>query len=260
MADLSKLVNELSELTVLEAAELTKILEEKWGVNATGFAMQEFISEADVATFEGWLSQIQGLDPTTLAPDESEMWRRYFDELKKAATPKVGLMKLRPLDPGEHRYAVAIRDNSGLWLTLWVRRSPKGEFFVMAPRAKPGWDPHVSYHLDGTFHSKSFGKKHLTQKRQPLTGTFTGTEHLGAHGGHGVSIGAACDPTVFTKVVEVAPSDLTHDDQVVVDLVEPGHEALSWPGELVKKEVFKDATLWVVIRIIRQQLPGDTPT
>ena len=61
MADLSKLVNELSELTVLEAAEVTKILEEKWGVNATGFAMQEFVSEADVATFEGWLSQIQGL-------------------------------------------------------------------------------------------------------------------------------------------------------------------------------------------------------
>jgi large subunit ribosomal protein L7/L12 len=34
MADLSKLVEELSGLTVLEAAQLTKMLEEKWGVSA----------------------------------------------------------------------------------------------------------------------------------------------------------------------------------------------------------------------------------
>ena len=34
MADLAKLVEELSALTVLEAAELSKMLEEKWGVSA----------------------------------------------------------------------------------------------------------------------------------------------------------------------------------------------------------------------------------
>jgi large subunit ribosomal protein L7/L12 len=34
MADLAKLVEELSALTVLEAAELSKLLEEKWGVSA----------------------------------------------------------------------------------------------------------------------------------------------------------------------------------------------------------------------------------
>jgi large subunit ribosomal protein L7/L12 len=34
MADLSKLVDDLSALTVLEAAELSKLLEEKWGVSA----------------------------------------------------------------------------------------------------------------------------------------------------------------------------------------------------------------------------------
>ncbi|MBK1865612.1 50S ribosomal protein L7/L12 [Aestuariivirga sp. YIM B02566] len=34
MADLSKIVDELSALTVLEAAELSKLLEEKWGVSA----------------------------------------------------------------------------------------------------------------------------------------------------------------------------------------------------------------------------------
>ena len=41
MADLSKIVDDLSALTVLEAAELSKLLEEKWGVSAaapTAFA------------------------------------------------------------------------------------------------------------------------------------------------------------------------------------------------------------------------------
>src|SRR6201999_2549250 len=34
MADLQKIVDELSNLTVLEAAELAKLLEDKWGVSA----------------------------------------------------------------------------------------------------------------------------------------------------------------------------------------------------------------------------------
>ena len=34
MADLEKIMDQLSELTVLEAAELVKMLEEKWGVSA----------------------------------------------------------------------------------------------------------------------------------------------------------------------------------------------------------------------------------
>ena len=34
MADLAKLVDELSSMTVIEAAELSKLLEEKWGVSA----------------------------------------------------------------------------------------------------------------------------------------------------------------------------------------------------------------------------------
>ncbi|MDR0484267.1 MAG: 50S ribosomal protein L7/L12 [Alphaproteobacteria bacterium] len=38
MTDLTKLVDELSKLTVLEAAELSKMLEEKWGVTAVAAA------------------------------------------------------------------------------------------------------------------------------------------------------------------------------------------------------------------------------
>ena len=36
MPDLNKIVEELSKLTVIEAAELSKTLEEKWGVSAAG--------------------------------------------------------------------------------------------------------------------------------------------------------------------------------------------------------------------------------
>ncbi len=39
MADLEKIVDELSQLTVMEAAELSKILEEKWGVSAAAPAV-----------------------------------------------------------------------------------------------------------------------------------------------------------------------------------------------------------------------------
>jgi large subunit ribosomal protein L7/L12 len=35
MADLQQIVDQLSDLTVIEAAELSKLLEEKWGVSAT---------------------------------------------------------------------------------------------------------------------------------------------------------------------------------------------------------------------------------
>jgi len=39
MADLAKLVDDLSSLTVLEAADLAKMLEEKWGVSAAAAAV-----------------------------------------------------------------------------------------------------------------------------------------------------------------------------------------------------------------------------
>ena len=39
MADLSKIAADLSQLTILEASELIKILEEKWGVSAAAAAV-----------------------------------------------------------------------------------------------------------------------------------------------------------------------------------------------------------------------------
>lgn len=214
--------------------------------------MREFISEDDLLTFEGYL-EYQAIDPASITPEELKEWRDIFDKAveRRMTSPKVGLMKLRPI-PGEHRYAVAVREGSDLWLTLWVRRSPKGEFFIMVPRGDRGWTPHTSYHLDGTLHMKSHDHTVLPTKRQPLTKTFRGTEHLGVSYGHGPkSVGAIYDPTAFAGVVEVAPGVLGPcHGWVAVDLVEPGCEPTSLPwSQIVQREVFRDILPWVVITI-----------
>ena len=68
MADLAKIVDELSALTVLEAAELSKMLEEKWGVSAAapvavaaagaGAAAAEEKTELDVVLVEAGANKI----------------------------------------------------------------------------------------------------------------------------------------------------------------------------------------------------------
>ncbi|HYA72018.1 MAG TPA: hypothetical protein VEF36_02560 [Roseiarcus sp.] len=214
--------------------------------------MPEFISEDDLGTFEGWL-RYQAVDAATTPPDELARLRSIFDEATASSLgrPKVGLMKL-PSVPGEYRYAVAIREGSNLWLTLWVRRSRKGEFFVIVPRTDRDWNPHASYHRDGTFHSKSYGHKFGSpRKRQPLTGTFRGTENLGGYMKHGAKgVGAICDPNHFCGVVEVAPGVLgPRHGNVTTDLVEPGCEPMPILSTVVQEKVFCDTVPWIVIRI-----------
>ncbi len=69
MADLAKLVDELSALTVMEAADLSKMLEEKWGVSAAaavavaaggaaGAAAAEEKDEFDVILVEAGANKI----------------------------------------------------------------------------------------------------------------------------------------------------------------------------------------------------------
>ena len=52
MADLQKLVEELSSLTVMEAADLSKQLEEKWGVSAAPVAVAAAASDQGAAAEE----------------------------------------------------------------------------------------------------------------------------------------------------------------------------------------------------------------
>ena len=64
MADLNKIVEDLSSLTVLEAAELSKMLEEKWGVSAAaptaggGEAAAEEKTEFDIELSESGSNKI----------------------------------------------------------------------------------------------------------------------------------------------------------------------------------------------------------
>ena len=69
MADLEKIVEELSKLSVLEAADLVKFLEEKWGVSAA----------APVAVAAG---------PMAAAAEEEAEEKTEFDVVIKSAGPK----------------------------------------------------------------------------------------------------------------------------------------------------------------------------
>lgn len=70
MADLEKMVEQLSSLTVLEAAELVKALEEKWGVSAA----------APVAAMAAM--------PSAAAAEEPVEEKTEFDVIIKDAGPK----------------------------------------------------------------------------------------------------------------------------------------------------------------------------
>ena len=62
MADINNIVEELSKLTVLEAAELVKALETKWGVTAAAPVAAAAAPAAPVAevktTFDVWLASV----------------------------------------------------------------------------------------------------------------------------------------------------------------------------------------------------------
>jgi glycerate 2-kinase len=109
MADLQKIVDDLSKLTVMEAADLAKMLEEKWGVSAAaavavaaGPATKVTLGVTDVpAGRESALGSGPTLpDPTTLSDVEriikefslrdkfSVALRRWLDEGKMPETPK----------------------------------------------------------------------------------------------------------------------------------------------------------------------------
>jgi len=70
MADLEKIVEELSQLSVLEASELVKLLEEKWGVSAA----------APVAAVAAGLA--------AAVPAEEEEGKTEFNVVRKATGPK----------------------------------------------------------------------------------------------------------------------------------------------------------------------------
>src|ERR1044072_3567848 len=78
MADLQKLVDELSSLTVLEAAELSKLLEDKWGVSAAAP-----VAVAAAAPAAG----------TAAAAEPAEEQTEFTVILSKAGDKKINVIK-----------------------------------------------------------------------------------------------------------------------------------------------------------------------
>lgn len=79
MADLQKLVEELSQLTVMEAAELAKMLEEKWGVSAA----------APVA-----VAAVPGAGAPAAAEEAKEEKTEFDVVIKEAGPKKIQVIKV----------------------------------------------------------------------------------------------------------------------------------------------------------------------
>jgi hypothetical protein len=220
--------------------------------------MSDFISEDDLNTFDGYL-RYQGIDPKTAAPEVLEQFRAVFEEAKakRAATPPMGeIFKPTGAKQGEFKIAVAVRDGEQLLQTMTVRRDHKGDVYVIYPRQEG--NPHTSYHACGTFHHKSDNHAMMSQKRQPLTDTFKGCEHMGMFAGHEPkAIGAICNPANFSDVIEIEPGILSlRDGYVAVDLVEPGCAPLNLFNPVTHERVFKDSIPWIVVRVGKQARLG----
>jgi len=80
MADLAKLVEELSNLTVLEAAELAKLLEEKWGVSAAAPVAVAAVAGAPAAA-------------AAVAAPAAEAQTEFTVILAKAGDKKINVIK-----------------------------------------------------------------------------------------------------------------------------------------------------------------------
>ena len=210
-------------------------------------------AEIDLSTFDGWLA-CQAIEPDALSRAELASWREAYEEMNQRldSTPPVGRMTLRNA-PGEYRYALAIEDRDALWITLWIRRSAKGEIFIFQPRQEAAWNPHTSYHRDGTLHSKSYDRTTLPQQKRQAVNGLRGVGHLGMFFGHGHRhVGALCVPSDFSAVI-LAPKGLLgpRDGGIAIDLVEPGNAPVDLaPRQVVIQETFEHKSPWLVVRLV----------
>jgi hypothetical protein len=212
----------------------------------------------DLDTFEGWRKH-HGYDGEA-SEEQVTGWRTDFAaDLARREAALAAVFFGKPPPPGEFRYAVAFEDGAKLRFVLVVSRrfkKDKGvwECFILMQR-EPDWDPHASYHADGTYHQKSFDQKFMVQQRQPMD-RFKGAEHLGSFQGVGLAV---CNPANFTDVLRVPKGVLTSmSGAVLVDLVEPGvppeirHRQM--PGRTITDEkTYVDCAPSVVIAIVRQE-------
>jgi len=214
----------------------------------------------DLDTFDGWLKH-QGFAVEGTPEDLVNRWRAEFESGKaRREAARSAVFFNQPCPAGEYRYAVAIEDGADLRLALVVRRSRRGEYFVLMPR-DGDWNPHASYHLSGRFHRKSFDQvltPDANHRKRPRLDQFKGTEHLGSFMSFGTGAAPICNPANFTTVLEVAPDILeSMHGCVLIDLVKPGVAPNQIHREnrglrITHEETYRDCSPWVVIAVAAQ--------
>jgi hypothetical protein len=155
-------------------------------------------------------------------------------------------------------YAVALRDGDALRLLCRIRRARGPNVYVLLPREEPDWNPHASYHRDGTRHVRSFDGRFLIDQRQPLDAmTFRGVEGvfaLALRPGMVDVPTTPCRAEQFSEVFDLGREQFSVDEQhtLAVDLVEPGHDALAGLGrEIVAQRRFREGVPEILVTLWR---------
>jgi large subunit ribosomal protein L7/L12 len=99
MADLSKIVEDLSSLTVLEAAELSKLLEEKWGVSAAAPAFAGAMPAAGGDAGAGAAAAEEQTEFTVVLTAGGDKKINVIKEVR-AVRPDLGLKEAKDLVEG----------------------------------------------------------------------------------------------------------------------------------------------------------------
>jgi hypothetical protein len=224
----------------------------------------------DIDTFEEWRKHhgydgYDGYDGEA-SEDQLTKWRIEFaSDMARREAARATVFFSKPPPPGEYRHAVIMED--GTFVLVVSRRFKKREgvweCFVLMQRDndpdpnEPDWDPHATYHADGTYHQKSFNQKFMVQQRQPLN-QFKGSEHLGQFQGMGLAV---CNPANFTSVLTVPNGALTSmSGSVLVDLVEPGvlpaaSHRQNLGQTIIVEKTYTECSPWVVVAIVKQDTP-----
>ncbi len=152
-------------------------------------------------------------------------------------------------------FAVAVRDEQGLYLHLHLRREPRGDVFVNFWEWQPGHRPHTSYHESGRHHQKSYGYPTQKHWRPRPDGSFTSNENVVTTliSVEGVkAVNEPCNPADFGETFAIPGALLPADRQqmIAVDLVAEGAREIQMPSSrIVDQRTFRDAVPWILVTL-----------
>jgi hypothetical protein len=163
-------------------------------------------------------------------------------------------------------YLVAVQDGTVRRPFIRLRRAVTG-IYVLDLRASEktprsiAWNPHTTYHSDGSFGLKSYETALLSGCRQPLSSAFTGTETMGMCPIYLDQVRTISDPWTreppYAGVFEI-PADLlsvqlsTCRTYLAVDLAAPGSpafDAMAGAGRIISNRTFTDQVPHILVSL-----------